>query len=98
MRAGGEITFAGKVGHRGAVIDKQGKLVEVQVKVRRHWRAVGTTVRSGPKGRFELRHRFASFYTEPTQFRFRAVALSERSWPYLQANSRRHKVTVIPGS
>jgi len=96
VRAGGRATFAGKVKAKGADFSKRGKSVEVQVRVGRKWKTVGRSLHTDSRGRFRLRYRFVASYARPVRYRFRAVVLRERGWPYLPATSRERRLTVVP--
>lgn len=96
VRAGGRAVFRGRVKGRGAEFTKRGKALEVQVRMGRRWKTVGRSTRTDPKGRFSLRYRFVASYTRPVRYRFRAVALRERGWPYLPARSRSRSLVVVP--
>ena len=96
VRAGGRAAFIGRVKARGADFAKRGKSVEVQVRIGRRWKTVGRSIHTDARGRFRLRYRFVASYTRPVRYRFRAVVLRERGWPYLPAKSRQRRLTVVP--
>lgn len=97
VRPGKATRFKGRVAKLGANVPAGGKLVEVQVRVRNKWRTVDKALRSNGKGRFNLRYRFGRFYNQPVTFKFRAVVLSESTWPYkAPVKSKRRTVTVVP--
>ncbi len=96
VRAGGRVRFRGRVKGRGADYSKRGKSLEVQVRIGRHWKTVGRSIHTDTRGRFRLRYRFVANYTRPVRYRFRAVVLRERGWPYLPARSRIRSLVVMP--
>jgi hypothetical protein len=96
VRAGGRAVFAGRVRARGARFSRGGKSVEVQVRMGSRWKTVGRSIRTDSRGRFRLRYRFVATYSRPVRYRFRAVALRERGWPYLPAASRVRSLVVVP--
>ena len=96
VRAGDRASFAGRVRAKGAKFSRAGKAVEVQVRIGSRWKTVGRSVRTNTKGRYRLRYRFVATYTRPVRYRFRAVALRERGWPYLPAVSRTRSLVVAP--
>ncbi|HET6830834.1 MAG TPA: carboxypeptidase-like regulatory domain-containing protein [Solirubrobacterales bacterium] len=96
VRAGGRAAFIGRVKARGADFAKRGKSVEVQVRIGRRWKTVGRSIHTDARGRFRLRYRFVASYTRPVRYRFRAVVLRERGWPYLPVKSRQRRLTVVP--
>ena len=73
-----------------------GKSVEVQVRMGSRWKTVGRSIRTDSRGRFRLRDRFVATYSRPVRYRFRAVALRERGWPYLPAAARVRSLVVVP--
>ena len=93
---GGTIRFAGKVRAKGARLGSRGKLLEVQVRVGRRWRTVGRSLRTGRRGNYALPYRFTADYERPYTFKFRAVVLRERGFPFLPSRSRIRRVTVSP--
>ncbi len=95
VSAGARATFSGRVRAAGARFSG-GKSVEVQVRVGSRWKTVGRSIRTDRKGRYELRYRFVAIYTRPVRYRFRAVVLRERGWPYLPAASKQRRVLVRP--
>lgn len=96
VRAGGRAAFTGRVRARGARFSRGGKSVEVQVRIGSRWKTVGRSIRTDARGRYELRYRFVASYPRPVRYRFRAVALRERGWPYLPAASRVRSLLVVP--
>jgi hypothetical protein len=99
VRAGKRLEFKGAVGMDGAIAPTGGKLVEVQVKVRRKWKAVTGAKRTRPNGTYRLRYRFGNFYTRPTRFKFRTEVLGEQGWPYATPSySKKRRVTVRPAT
>ncbi len=93
-RAGHRVTFRGRVRAPGARV--RGKRVEIQVRVGRRWKAVGRSLRAKRSGKFRLRYRFVAAYRHPVRYRFRAVALRERGFPYLPSRSPQRRLTVRP--
>ncbi len=57
---------------------------------------MGRSLRTDSRGRFRLRYRFVANYTKPVRYRFRAVVLRERGWPYLPAKSKVRSLVVVP--
>ncbi len=96
VRAGNRVAFAGRVKAKGARFSHGGKSVEVQVRLGSRWKTVGRSLRTDSRGRFALRYRFVADYTRPVRYRFRALVLRERGWPYLPAVSRTRSLTVVP--
>lgn len=96
VKPGKTTIFKGRVAKGGAKIPGGGKLVEVQVRVGNKWKVLEKSQRTNGKGKFKLRYRFARFYTQRTQFQFRAVVLRDDTWPYLPAKSKRQRVTIVP--
>jgi len=87
---GETVHFSG--GLRGGVILPAGKLVELQVLVRRRWRTFATT-RANASGRWSNDYRFDG--TRGRQrYRFRARVPVETGYPYATGHSRRIVVTV----
>lgn len=95
VEAGRRASFRGRVSAKGADFGS-GKSVEVQVRIGRRWKTVGRSLRTDARGRFTLRYRFVASYTRPVRYRFRAVVLRERGWPYLPAASRIRSLVVVP--
>jgi hypothetical protein len=97
VRAGRKLKFKGVVPHDGALLPAGGKLVEVQVRVGRQWRAVTGSKRTKPNGGYKLKYRFGNFYTHPTRFTFRTKVLPEQGWPFVApVYSNLRKVKVLP--
>ncbi|MEZ5156943.1 MAG: carboxypeptidase-like regulatory domain-containing protein [Solirubrobacterales bacterium] len=96
VREGGRAVFRGRVKARGADIARGGKSLEVQVRIGKRWKTVGRSIRTDGKGRFRLRYRFVADYTRPVRYRFRALVLRERGWPYLPAHSKARRLLVLP--
>lgn len=96
VKAGGRATFRGQVKAKGANFTRSGKSVEVQVRIGRKWKTVGRSLHTDSRGRFRLRYRFVASYTKTVRYRFRAVVLRERGWPYLPATSRIRSLVVVP--
>ncbi len=87
---GETVHFSG--GLRGGVILPAGKLIELQVLVRRRWRTFATT-RANASGRWSNDYRFDG--TRGRQrYRFRARVPVETGYPYATGHSRRIVVTV----
>jgi hypothetical protein len=95
-KAGRRATFRGRVKAKGARFARSGKSVEIQVRIGRKWKTVGRSLHTDARGRFRLRYRFVANYTRPVRYRFRAVVLRERGWPYLPATSRIRSLSVVP--
>ena len=96
VRAGGRATFSGRVKAAGATFSRGGKAVEVQVRIGSRWKTVGRSLRTDRRGHYRLKYRFVANYTRPIRYRFRAVALRERGWPYLPSVSTGRRVLVRP--
>jgi hypothetical protein len=96
VRAGGRATFSGRVKAAGATFSSGGKSVEVQVRIGSRWKTVGRSLRTDRRGHYRLQYRFVANYTRPVRYRFRAVALKERGWPYLPSVSAGRRVLVRP--
>lgn len=96
VRAGGKAKFSGRVSAPGARFTRQGKSVEVQVRVGKKWKTVGRSLRTDRHGRYKLRYRFVADYSRPVRYRFRTVVLRERGWPYLPSISHMRSVLVRP--
>jgi hypothetical protein len=96
VHAGGRALFRGRVKGLGADFGAGGKSLEIQVRIGRGWKTVGRSIHTDSRGRFKLRYRFVARYTRPVRYRFRAVVLRERGWPYLPARSRIRALTVVP--
>ncbi len=97
VRAGRRLKFKGVVAHDGALLPAGGKLVEVQVRVGRRWRAVTGSKRTRSNGAYRLKYRFGEFYTRPTRFKFRTKLVPEQGWPFTApVYSNRRKVKVVP--
>jgi hypothetical protein len=96
VSAGDRATFSGRVRAAGAKFTREGKAVEVQVKIGSRWKTVGRSLRTDKAGRYRLRYRFVATYTRPVRYRFRAVVLRERGWPYLPSVSKQRSVLVRP--
>jgi len=96
VRAGRRTSFRGRIRAKGADFSRSGKSVEIQVRIGKRWKTVGRSLHSDARGRFALRYRFVANYTRPVRYRFRAVVLRERGWPYLPATSRIRSLVVTP--
>lgn len=70
----------------GGVIPSEGKLVEIQVLLRGHWRTFATT-RSDPAGRWRHQYRFDGTRGNQT-YRMRARLPQESTFPYAVGRSR----------
>lgn len=87
---GETMRFRGRL--RGGGIPPAGKLVELQVRLRGHYRTFATT-RSGRTGRWSYGYRFDG--TRGRQvYRFRARVPREANYPYLTGVSRHLRVIV----
>lgn len=76
----------------GGAIPGEGKLVEIQVFLRGHWRTFGTT-RTGQNGRWRYQYRFDG--TRGTQvYRMRARLPQESAFPYAVGRSRALAIRV----
>ncbi len=95
-RVGGHpIVFSGRVRATGARIPSDGKVVALQFRLPGlPWRAF-RTVRTNKRGRFRYAYRFADDDSRGAHFQFRAVAVAEENWPYLQAHSSKVIVTGV---
>ena len=84
------------IAFRGRVLTQPlpdtGKLIALQVRVRRSWRTFAT-VRAAADGRWTRRYRFQAT-TGRVTYRFRAMVPREAGYPYATGFSRRTAVTV----
>lgn len=90
---GGYVTVRGRV--QGRPLPDTGKLVELQVYIRRQWRTFAQP-RAKPSGRWEHRYRFSQI-RRSTRFRFRARLRSEPGYPYATGTSRVRRIFVRGG-
>jgi hypothetical protein len=90
------IKFAGRIKAKGAKFARKGKRLEVQVRVGRRWRAVGKSIRTNRKGKFQLGYDFTAQYTRAVEYQFRAVVLREQGFPFLPSKSKIRRVIVTP--
>jgi hypothetical protein len=95
VREGGTAIFKGRVGHVGARIPAGGKLLELQVRLKKgRWETVGQAFRSDESGHYKRQYRFGKHYTQDALFRFRVKVQKERNWPYKRSTSRQQKLLV----
>lgn len=87
------VTVRGRV--QGRPLPDTGKLVELQVYIRRQWRTFAQP-RAKPSGRWEHRYRFSQI-RRSTRFRFRARLRSEPGYPYATGTSRVRRILVRGG-
>jgi hypothetical protein len=92
---GGAAIFKGRVGHVGARIPAGGKLLELQVRLRKgRWETVGQAFRTDEAGSYKRHYRFGKHYTQDALFRFRVKVQKERNWPYKRAASKQRKLVI----
>jgi hypothetical protein len=87
---GEAVTFRGRV--RTGPLPETGKLIALQVLVRRNWRTFAT-VRANPSGQWRRRYRFQAT-TGIVSYRFRALIPREAGYPYATGVSGTARVTV----
>ncbi len=88
---GEAVTFRGRV--KGGPLPLSGKLVALQVLVRRHWRSFATVRAAAADGRWERRYRFQAT-TGRVRYHFRALVPREAGYPYETGTSHRTSVVV----
>lgn len=86
------MTFRGRV--RGEPLPANGKLVELQVYTRGHWRTFGQARAKPRSGRWAYRYRFETVRGR-ARFRFRARVRREDNYPYHTGTSPTTRVTVV---
>jgi len=95
-RVGGRpIVFSGRVQTRGVRLPTTGKPINLQFRLPGlPWRAF-RTIHTNRSGHFHYAYRFADNDSRGAHFQFRAVAVAEENWPYLQAHSGPVVVTGV---
>ena len=88
---GEAVTFRGRV--KGGPLPPSGKLVALQVLVRRHWRSFATVRATPADGRWQRRYRFQST-TGRIRYQFRALVPRESGYPYETGKSHRTSIVV----
>lgn len=86
----GKLRLSGRLTGAGAA--RSGAPVEIDVKIKGRWRAVGV-VETSRTGTYSWRYRFARV-TQPTRFIFRAQVRGNKAWPWPTQRSRTVKVVV----
>jgi hypothetical protein len=92
---GGTLRFRGSIRHRDARIPRQGKQVEVQVRLDKgRWDTVKQAFHTEGDGSFGFRYRFGKHYVQDTRFRFRLEVSGESDWPYAGIVTKPRAVVV----
>jgi len=90
FRTGDTVRFSGKLAT--GRIPATGKLLEIQVRVRKQWRTFATT-RTGPRGRWRYDYRFDGTQGRVV-YKFRARIPRESGYPFSTGGSRVIRVRV----
>jgi hypothetical protein len=87
-RIGGPaLVFRGRVASQGATMPTEGKVVQLQFRLRGLPWSEFRSVRTGPNGRFRYAYRFSDDDSRGVRFQFRAYAPAQAGWPFEPAGS-----------
>jgi hypothetical protein len=85
---GAPLLFAGRVSAAPGTIPVEGKVVELQFRLRGQPWTEFRTIRTDRRGRFRYRYRFSDDDSRGVRFLFRAYAPAQAGWPYEPSGSR----------
>jgi hypothetical protein len=84
---GPPLVFRGKVGGKGAAMQVDGKVVQLQFRLPGLPWSEFRSIRTGPGGRFRYAYRFSDDDSRGARFQFRAYAPAQTGWPFEPAGS-----------